>query len=119
MVDRERLTILKSEVTAQMIEIERIYARLDDRNRGKGGAAVESIGFQLHNLYCAFEDLFRVVAVAFENHIQDKCKYHAELLKRMSMSIEGVRPALLSPSFSRLPDDLRAFRHFLSPCVFL
>lgn len=38
-----------------------------------------------HNLYCAFEDLFKIVAETFENHIQDKSKYHQELLKRMDI----------------------------------
>jgi hypothetical protein len=55
---------------------------------------MESLGYQLHNLYCAFEDLFKIVSETFENHIQDKSKYHQELLKRMTISIEGVRPPL-------------------------
>ena len=36
----------------------------------------------------------------------------AELLKRMSMSIEGVRPPLLPQQSFALLENLRAFRHF-------
>lgn len=111
-MDTERLTILKAEAEAQMNEIDKIYAKLDERNREKGRSAVESIGFQLHNLYCAFEDLFRIVAETFENHVHDKSRYHSELLKRMTFRIEGVRPPLLSEHAYALLDNLRAFRHF-------
>jgi hypothetical protein len=72
---------------------------------------MESVGYQLHNLYCAFEDLFKIVAETFENHVQDKSKYHQELLKRMAISIEGVRPRLLSQECFLLLDNLRSFRH--------
>ena len=72
---------------------------------------MESVGYQLHNLYCAFEDLFKIVAETFENHIQDKSKYHLELLKRMAISIEGIRPRLLSQECFLLLDNLRSFRH--------
>lgn len=110
-MDKERLAILNAEVGAQIKEIENIYANLEERKRKRGKAAVESIGYQLHNLYCAFEDLFKIVAAAFENHIEDKTKYHSELIKRMTVHIEGVRPPLLSHESFVLLDNLRSFRH--------
>ena len=69
------------------------------------------MGYQLHNLYCAFEDLFKIIAETFENNIQDKSRYHLELLRRMSISIEGVRPRFLSQESFLLLDNLRSFRH--------
>ena len=111
-MDEERLVILKAELNAQLSEIEDIYKKLEDRRKKRGKAGIESIAYQLHNLYCAFEDLFKIVAETFENHIQDKTKYHMELLKRMTVSIEGVRPQLLSQESYILLDNLRSFRHF-------
>ena len=111
-MDAERLIILKSEMHAQVGEIEDIYKKLEDRRKERGKAALESTGYQLHNLYCAFEDLFKIVAELFENHIQDKAKYHMELLRRMTISIEGVRPPLLSQESYILLNNLRSFRHF-------
>jgi uncharacterized protein YutE (UPF0331/DUF86 family) len=110
-VEKARLAVLKAEIKAQMQEIEGIYTKIEDRKRKKDKAAMESVGYQLHNLYCAFEDLFKIVAETFENHIQDKSKYHQELLKRMAISIEGVRPRLLSQECFQLLDNLRSFRH--------
>jgi len=110
-VEKERLAVLMAEIKAQIQEVEGIYTRIEDRKRRKDKAAMESVGYQLHNLYCAFEDLFKIVAETFENNIQDKSKYHIEILKRMAISIEGVRPRLLSQECFLLLDNLRSFRH--------
>jgi len=111
-MEKEELTVLRAEIKAQIEEIQHIYERLDERKKRRGKAATESIGYQLHNLYCAFEDLFEIIAKTFENHIYDRNKYHMELLKRMTISIEGVRPSLLSQESFVLLDNLRSFRHF-------
>ena len=110
-MEKARLAVLKAELKAQIQEIEGIYTRIEDRKRKTDKAAMESVGYQLHNLYCAFEDLFKIVAETFENHIQDKSKFHQELLKRMAISIEGIRPRLLSQECFPLLDNLRSFRH--------
>jgi hypothetical protein len=109
-MEKERLAILQAEIKAQVQEIEGIYTRIEDRTQKTDKAAMESGGYQLHNLYCAFEDLFKIVAETFENHILDKSKYHQELLKRMAIPIAGVRPRLLSQECLRLLDNLRSFR---------
>lgn len=106
------LNILKASVEAQKREIEKIFAKIEERRHGKGDANLESLAYQLHNLYCAFEDLFKIIANFFENRIEERAKYHRELLWRMKISIEGVRPALLSEESFQLLDSLRAFRHF-------
>jgi len=111
-MEEERLSLLKASIEAQRREIERIFAKIEERRHGKSVAELESLAYQLHNLYCAFEDLFRIVADFFENRIDDRARYHRELLWRMKVSIEEVRPALLSEESYRLLDSLRAFRHF-------
>ncbi len=60
-MEEERLSLLKAAVEAQKKEIDRIFAKIEKRHRGAGEAYVESLAYQLHNLYCAFEDLFKIV----------------------------------------------------------
>ncbi|MBS4053381.1 MAG: hypothetical protein KGZ64_01215 [Thermaerobacter sp.] len=111
-MEKERVALLQAELQSRAQEIANIYLKLDERKGKRGKIAVESLSYQLHNLYCAFEDLFKTVAVSFENNIDHKTRYHAELLKRMTYTIEGVRPALLSQDSFTLLDNLRSFRHF-------
>lgn len=112
-MEKGTIAVLKSEVGAQIDEIERIYDRVEERARGKSRADLEGLGYWLHNLYCAFEDAFKLVANAFENNVEARGGYHVELLKRMAIPIDGVRPAFVSGKCFRLLDNLRAFRHLL------
>jgi uncharacterized protein YutE (UPF0331/DUF86 family) len=110
-MEEERLSLLGASIDAQRKEIKRIFAKIEERRRREGMAYLESLAYQLHNLYCAFEDLFKIIADFFENRIEDRAKYHRELLWRMKIPIEGIRPALLSEKSYKLLNSLRAFRH--------
>ena len=68
-------------------------------------------GYYLHNLYNAFENICLNVARAFENQIDDRSGWHAVLLKRITLDVEGLRPKLLSVEAYRCLDELRRFRH--------
>lgn len=100
-MDKERLLIFIAEFTQQFEQIVAIYSTLE-RKTSKlpaervNAELVESIGYWLHNLYCAHEDLFKIVAACWENHLGINGDYHKNLLKRMTLDIQGIRPALLS-----------------------
>lgn len=70
-----------------------------------------NLGYLLHNLYCALEDLFQEIARTFENRIEDSSKFHRELLKRMLIEVPKIRPKVLSKESYQILDELRGFRH--------
>ena len=114
-MDPVSLKVLIAEVEMQLDKVEQVYAELEDRAnqmRPDTPGQVESTAYQLHNLYNAIEDLFKIVANAFENSVTDLSRWHTELLRRMTLEIQGVRPALLSSESADLLNELRAFRHF-------
>ena len=57
------------------------------------------------------ENLFTRIAANFGNHIDDSTQWHALLLKRMSVEIPDVRPAVISQNTYLMLDELRRFRH--------
>ena len=104
-----------SEIHKQLGEIEKVFRVLVEREeRLAAGEAVviEGAAFHIHNYYNAVEDLLRIVAAAFENNIQDASRWHSELIDRMTMDIERVRPRFLSDETAQLLHRLRSFRHF-------
>lgn len=112
-MDTAALTLLEGDLAAQVDEIERIYRKVHARAEAprEREEIRESLAFQLHNLYCAFEDLFTVVAAAFENRVSNGPGWHVELLSRMRRDLPGIRPRLVDElEFSAL-NELRAFRH--------
>ncbi|MHB8204210.1 MAG: ribonuclease toxin HepT-like protein [Desulfomonilaceae bacterium] len=116
MADENRIAVFLGEFDYQVKEIDRIYEVLQSRTsevpkRPMLDEVIESIGYWLHNLYCAYEDLFKIVCSFWENNMSSASGYHTSLLKRMVFGIEGIRPALLSDDSFRVLDELRAFRH--------
>ena len=69
-----------------------------------------ALGYSMANLYTLMENYFLRIAKAFENELGPS-SWHRDLVRRMSLEIEGIRPALLNTSDVPLIDELRAFRY--------
>jgi hypothetical protein len=69
------------------------------------------LAYQLHNLYSSYEDLFKEIAITFENNIKRDTGYHKHLLTRMKISIPGIRPGILSEKSHTILIELMGFRH--------
>ena len=111
-MDKGAFAVLEAGLRARVRDISRIGGRIEERlgTFAHSAEGVDSMGYQLHNLYGAFEQLFEEVARFFENRIEG-IQYHAELVRRMQLEIEGVRPVLLSAETASDLDELRRFRH--------
>lgn len=112
----ERLNVFIAEIDSQWKEILKLYSSIEKKGellRGNMDNEVltDSLAYKLHNLYSAYEDLFKMVARFFENQIEDFSRYHTSLLKRMLIEIEGIRPNVLSEESFKILDELRGFRH--------
>ncbi|MBC7225960.1 MAG: hypothetical protein H5T61_01825 [Thermoflexales bacterium] len=106
------LRTLKAEIEADLEAIAEIYAALDRySNRLDTEAGQIAAAYYLHNLYNAFENIFRRIAKTFGNAIADESGRYADLLRRMRLEIPGVRPRLVSATAYDGLDELRRFRH--------
>ncbi len=90
--------------------VRQIKERVDLLDKSEDALIFTAYG--LHNLYCAMEDIFKEVARTFENNIADPERWHRELLIKMTLEVEGIRPRLISEESFIILDELRAFRHF-------
>lgn len=114
-MDTAKLALFQADINAQLDTIDRVYAMVQACAEGlapNNPERLESVAYQIHNFYCATEDLLKLVATYFENNIADSSQWHSLLLKRMMQSIEGVRPPVLSWETYEKLNSLRAFRHF-------
>lgn len=107
---KEHLAILLGFLNNQMDLIYRILQNIrltapDSQEK------VSHLGYLLHNLYCALEEIFREVAQTFENRVDDPLRYHRELLRRMHCEIPKIRPPLLTSRSYAILNELRGFRH--------
>jgi hypothetical protein len=114
-MDSNKLTLLTVNLNAQMTNIKAIHQKIVNRStrlQSDDEAILESIAYQIHNLYCATEDLLKIVAGYFENNISDSSQWHSLLLQRMLIEIPNIRPAFLTSKTYSILNSLRGFRHF-------
>jgi len=115
-MDQRNVALFLADFDHQVAQIRDIYSILENKSAtlssGKSSSeTIESIGYWLHNLYSACEDLFKLVAGFWENSIDSDRTFHKDLIKRMVLVIEGIRPSLLSEESFRYLNELRGFRH--------
>ena len=112
-MDETRVAILKAEIDSRERDINGVYQRIEKRRESFRDTpeGMDSMAYQIHNLYSAFEQLFETVVRFFENRLEEE-RYHVDLLRRMRLEIDGIRPALVSGEAFDLLDQLRRFRHF-------
>jgi len=115
-MDKGSLAIFLAKYDKLLSIIQKIYADLRIKIKHLAHEpvnieSIESAGYWMHNLYCAYEDLFKVVARYFENNISSNATFHKNLLQTMSLHIENIRPALIGDNSFKYLDELRGFRH--------
>ena len=88
-----QIRTLKADMTADVRAIAELYAALERYDPlPHGEEPLIAVAYYLHNLSCAFERLFQRVAEVFEPQLSERAGWHAALLRRMTLDIEGIRP---------------------------
>jgi hypothetical protein len=109
----ERYLLLEQTIRHDLAAIDRLYS--DITSAGLAGDASREdlivLGYRLHSLYNAFENLFQNVAAVFENTLNDDSHWHTQLLQRMRLDLMPVRPAVIDQAAYDALDELRRFRH--------
>lgn len=112
---KSKYAILKSEILRDAEKLEQLFEKFissyDRFRQQKEYAFLVETAFYVNQLYTGFERIFRNIAVSFENSIDEK-SWHKSLLDRMVISIDNIRPAVISETNYKRLDELRAFRHF-------
>ena len=101
-------------------EIQFLLARIDELDQkllneaAKGTETENNLiveGYYLSGIYSCFEDIFSKIANVFENRVESPASWHRDLLRRMIIDVEGIRPHAISKESFLLLDELRGFRH--------
>jgi|tagenome__1003787_1003787.scaffolds.fasta_scaffold20514935_1 hypothetical protein len=108
----EKFLVLERSIQRDLEIVEQLYDALGlpDLEESEPQEVLIVVAYRLHNLYLAFENIFRNIAAAFENHL-DPASWHRQLLQRMRLDLTPLRPAIIdSEAYERLDEMLR-FRH--------
>ena len=85
-------------------------AHLEQGTHGK----LQATAFELARAYNIIEQMGVRVARSFENNLPKDGGWHEALLRRMTLHVPGVRPALFGADLRSELDELRRFRHLVN-----
>jgi len=110
---REKFLLLERSIQHDWMTIERLYTEIGTPtlNADATEETLIVVAYRLHNLYNAFENIFRNIAAAFENQLDEASGWHSPLLQRMCLDLMPVRPAVIDAAAYAALDELRRFRH--------
>ncbi len=107
----EQIRLLQAEIRADLEAIREAYEALNTVSSRLDGEMGIVAGYYLHVLYGLFEGLFARIATTFGNQVADKSQWHTQLLRRMTLDVEQVRPPVISRETYECLEVLRRFRH--------
>ena len=113
----EKAIILISSIRRDLGAIERMYHALEDHTIEPGSLigidedTLIVVAYYLHHLYNAFENIFQNIATLFENSVDEKGRWHAQLLERMNLDALPLRPQVIDDVAFATLNELRRFRH--------
>ncbi len=107
---KERIAILLGYIESQRAVIHAIYDRIETLKPLDESQTIHS-AYLMHNLYNAWEDMFKEISVCFENNVERSSGFHKNILLRMKISIPGIRPQILSDGSCDLLNEMLGFRH--------
>jgi hypothetical protein len=110
-VDEVALAVLAAELDADVAVMADAVDVARERLRLGTAAGTEAAAFHLARAYNAAEAATLRVARAFENSVKQDGGWHANLLRRMTLEIPGVRPPLFDSAALETLMEMRAFRH--------
>ena len=108
-----RVLIAELEADIELLrKLKKTNAKAFDRTREPESDELSwaALGYTIHNIYNLLENYFLRVSKFFENSLDGGAR-HRDLIERMTLSIEGLRPALLTREIAADIDELRSFRH--------
>ena len=110
---KNALLILKTEIEKELRDLERLRDEMSEVLKHPAPSFLETraAGSILHDFYSGIEKIFRRIAARIDRDIPSDEDWHTELLIRMSMSIDNVRPPVISVELKERLGEYLRFRH--------
>ncbi len=107
-----QMSVLQTEIHNDLLAMGKVYSQLDEISQQTATSQRDIVlGYYLHVLYGLFENMFVRIAKTFENHLDDKSQWHAQLLQRMTLDVTPIRPAVIGQETYQCLRELQGFRH--------
>src|SRR5580692_8007542 len=110
-MDPAGLSILFKELQADSLVAGDAGRNAALRLRQKSPGYLEACAYELARFYTILEKMLERICEGFENHFEKRGDYHERLIQRLSLDLEGIRPAFIPRGRVADVRELKGFRH--------
>ncbi len=110
----DRFAALKADIDREVHNLERLTREMDEILGGapEGSAVkVRAAGSVLHDFYTGVEKIFRRIAARIDQDLPTGEDWHIQLLQRMVVPVEGIRPRVIDEKLEIDLEEYLRFRH--------
>jgi len=99
---KNSLLLLKKDITFDLKNLERLKEETDDVFKLPNSFyKTRALAGILHDFYSGIEKIFLKIATRIDSDAPVGSDWHITLLKRMTYSIDGVRPAVINDDLAK------------------
>jgi hypothetical protein len=109
-----RFAALKADIDHELRNLKRLAKELDDiltATKERSIARTRAVGSLLHDFYTGVEKIFSQIAIKIDQDLPAGEGWHIQLLKRMTIPIEGIRPQVIDEKLENDLEEYLRFRH--------
>ena len=110
-MDPAGLSILLQELQADCAVVADAGHKAATRLRQQSPGHLEACAYELARLYNVLEKMLERICDGFENHLEKRGDYHERLIQRLSLDLDGIRPAFIPHGRASDIRELKGFRH--------
>lgn len=110
----DRFAPLRADIDREVRNLERLTREMDEILSGTPEGSVVKVraaGSVLHDFYTGVEKIFRRIATRVDQDLPTGEDWHIQLLQRMAVAVEGIRPRVIDESLERALEEYLRFRH--------
>jgi len=110
----DRFAALRSDIERELQNLERLTLELDTILATTGENTVIKVraaGSVIHDFYTGVEKIFRRIATRVDQDLPAGEDWHVQLLQRMSVPLEEIRPQVIDEPLERNLEEYLRFRH--------
>ncbi len=110
----DKFGALKADIDRELENLGRLVLELDTVLNTTGEETrvrVRAAGSVIHDFYTGVEKIFRRIATRVDQDLPAAEDWHVQLLQRMSVPLENIRPQVIDEALERNLEEYLRFRH--------
>lgn len=108
---KEKIIEMISEIKQELRNLQELRSELKRIGPENDIILKRSKGSIMHDFYNLCERIFKKISIEINGGYEDTEKWHKNLLYRMTIPIENLRPRVISDELAADLDEFLAFRH--------